>query len=136
MRDELASDALELGPHLWAEVLADTRRVPRPQYLDYVRRQWLGDPAFAAAFLERLAPRGPHGLRPERGLRLYVATITAAFRNGGASPIDTADVAASAALDADAQLTAPRSGALAAAVENATPPAAPPPSIVAGSPTP
>ena len=80
IKDEIASDAKALAPAMWQEVVADTLKMPRSKYVDWVRRHWLADPAnFPKELLERLAPEGPHGLRPLSGVKSFLALVEDVF---------------------------------------------------------
>lgn len=78
---EIESDAKDLAPHLLSEVIADQSTLTKSDYLDYVRDSWLTDPSFRLSLLDRLAPKGPLGIRPLVGLKSYIATVTDAFKH-------------------------------------------------------
>ena len=78
-QQEIAEDAAAIAGQAASELLADTLKVSKPAFLAHVRRQWLTDPEYPQALMDKLAPKGPTGQRPQSGLRAFVSVAKDAF---------------------------------------------------------
>lgn len=128
---ELRGDAQAIAQDLLLEVMADSVQLPRGQFLAWVRRNWLTDPQFPGLLLERLAPKGPGGLRPLAGVKGYVAAVEQAFKEQPAAEDGAPAPDAGVLAAAQRQQAAQGPGYLplqlsAGGVVGAVPPPAPP----------
>ena len=78
-RAEIEEDAAAIAGQAASELLADTLKVSKPAFLSHVRRQWLTDPEYPQTLMDKLAPKGPTGQRPQSGLRAFVSVAKDAF---------------------------------------------------------
>lgn len=135
-QEEMANDAADLVPRFISETLPDMREMGRPKYLAWVRDTWLADVAFPAQLLDRLAPKGPKGLRPLNGLKAYLRVVTDAFKDQeDALPVEAA-AAAMLQQQASAELPAALQGDAQALMGGAPPLPAPLPVGPASTPGP